>query len=146
MHLRQKMTATQRLLAWFALHIAVVGGVGICLLMTPAVVMSAGCCPGPSCGTGPGTGSGTPEGGCGSSGQVCCVGKCNDPTTLACTNPESASLSRCELCGGEGEACCDGMTCHPDAPYCTDVYTGGKFTCQSMAPPGAKPPASPAPN
>src|SRR5450432_3086239 len=62
MHLRQKMTATQRLLAWFALHIAVVGGVGICLLMTPAVVMSAGCCPGPSCGTGPGTGSGTPEG------------------------------------------------------------------------------------
>jgi len=144
MHSRQKMTPMQRLLAWLALDIAVVAGVGVCLLMTPAVMMSAGCCPGPSCGSGPATGSGSPEG-CGSSGHECCAGKCND-STLACTNPEGGSLSRCELCGGEGEACCDGMTCHPEAPNCTDVYSGGKYTCQSMAPPGAKPPATPAPN
>ena len=124
----------KRLMAGLAVAATAIGI--LWFVLAPAFVMSAGCCPGPSCGQGPVTGSGTPEGGCGSANQVCCTGKCN-AATLTCTNPDSEQLSRCEVCGGEGQACCDGMSCpNPSAPYCTDVYSGGKYTCQSMAPPG----------
>lgn len=129
-------TPMLRLLKRIKRALAIIVTVGACLLLTPALVTSAGCCPGPNCagpGSGSGTGSGEGEGGCGNVGQVCCAGVCSKAPSLVCSNPDAGALSRCNHCGGLGEPCCDGMSCpDPAAPYCNDKYSGGVFTCQNL--------------
>jgi hypothetical protein len=144
--MQSRTARTKRIGRLVTSTLAILGVVAACVLLTPVIVTSAGCCPGPNCGTG-GSGSGSNrgggEGGCGHIGLVCCEGGCLDASSV-CTNPEAGALSRCEHCGSQGEACCTNMSCpDPAAPYCTDVWSGGKYTCQNMPPPGSKPPPKP---
>jgi hypothetical protein len=118
------------------------------------------CCSGSTCDNG----SLACQGGrcktCGDIGGPCCGGSCNGSAVCSggscvacggayqpCCNQTTCggglfcsyagtALAKCEPCGKQGQPCCYGdFGCDNSAPYCTDVYSAGKYTCQSQPSP-----------